>query len=270
MSDTCHLEAQLDGRRAGAADLAPLAFAGFAHFTAMQVRDGRVRGMDLHLARLHSASRTFFGRSVPDDLVRSYLRAAIAGKPLDLSLTVTMFSRNGEFSPAGSESDPAILVRTGPASDGPVGPLRLMAIEHERPLAAIKHVGEAAKTYYLRQAVARGFDDAAFIDARGRLSEATIWNLAFWDGEAVVWPDATVLPGITMAIVRRQLERLGVPQRRQAIPLERLREMAGAVVMNSWTPGVSIRELASIALPVSEPFVALLHQAYQGEPAVPL
>ncbi|WP_344838216.1 aminotransferase class IV [Nonomuraea dietziae] len=46
------------------------------------------------------------------------------------------------------------------------------------------------KTYFLRQAVAQGFDDAAFVDRQGRLSEATIWNLAFWDGAAVVWPEA--------------------------------------------------------------------------------
>lgn len=50
----------------------------------------------------------------------------------------------------------------------------------------MKHIGEVAKTYLLRQAVAQGFDDAAFVDRRGRLSEATIWNLAFWDGAAVV------------------------------------------------------------------------------------
>lgn len=36
-------------RPATATDLAPLAFAGYAHFTAMQVRGGGVRGLDLHL-----------------------------------------------------------------------------------------------------------------------------------------------------------------------------------------------------------------------------
>ena len=40
---------QRNGRTATAEELAPLAFAGYAHFTAMQVRGRRVRGLDLHL-----------------------------------------------------------------------------------------------------------------------------------------------------------------------------------------------------------------------------
>ncbi|MGY5137778.1 branched-chain amino acid aminotransferase, partial [Streptomyces nigrescens] len=47
---------QRNGVAATAEELAPLAFAGYAHFTALQVRDGRVRGLDLHLERLRSAS----------------------------------------------------------------------------------------------------------------------------------------------------------------------------------------------------------------------
>ncbi|CAM3761241.1 aminotransferase class IV [Kibdelosporangium persicum] len=86
-------------------------------------------------------------------------------------------------------------VRTAPPSSGPTGPLPLAVVEHEHVLPAVKHVGEVAKTYYLRQAVKQHFDDAAFIDRRGRLSEATIWNLAFWDGTAVVWHTSTSAPG---------------------------------------------------------------------------
>ncbi|MFT3691208.1 aminotransferase class IV family protein [Paenirhodobacter sp.] len=258
---------QIDGRTATADNLAPLAFAGFAHFTAMQLRGGRVRGLDLHLARLRSASVAFFGQAMPDDLVRSHLRHALAGGPADLSLTATMFSRRGEFTPLGAGDDPAILVRTAPPSDGPAGPLRLMAVPHERPLVGIKHVGEAAKTFYLRQAVARGFDDAAFVDHRGHLSEATIWNLAFWDGETVIWPDAAVLPGITMQILRRQLDAMGVPQRSEPVSLDRLQSLTGAVVMNSWTPGITVSAIGAVDLPGSASLVELLHHAYGNEPA---
>jgi branched-subunit amino acid aminotransferase/4-amino-4-deoxychorismate lyase len=139
-------------------------------------------------------------------------------------------------------------------------------VEHERVLPAVKHVGEVAKTYYLRQAVAEGFDDAAFVDRRGRLSEASIWNLAFWDGTAVVWPEAEMLTGTTMGIVRRQLDRLGVPQRVQQIRPADLPGMAGAVVMNSWTPAVPVRRIGSVPLPDAPAFEAALHRAYQAEP----
>lgn len=34
---------------------------GFGHFTAMQVRDRKARGVDLHLARLEEGNRALFG-----------------------------------------------------------------------------------------------------------------------------------------------------------------------------------------------------------------
>jgi branched-subunit amino acid aminotransferase/4-amino-4-deoxychorismate lyase len=258
--------AHRNGRAATAEELAPLAFAGYAHFTAMQVRGGRVRGLDLHLERLRTASVELFGRALPDDQVRSYLRTALEAGPADLSLTATVYSRAGEFTAAGAEVESEMLVRTGPPSSGPEGPLALAAVEHERFLPAVKHVGEVAKTYLLRQAVAQGFDDAAFVDRRGRLSEATIWNLAFWDGDSVVWPAAEVLGGITMSIVRRQLDRLGVPQRVQEVTLADLPRLAGGVVMNSWTPGVAVRRIGPVTLPEAPSFLDLLHKAYESEP----
>lgn len=270
MADSKTFRTILDGREASAADLAPLAFAGFAHFSAMQVREGAVRGLDLHLARLHAASQEMFGRAHSDDELRARLRTALEGRPADVSLTVTVFSRAGEFTSAGMPNDPAVLVRTAPPSDGPGGPLRLATVEHERPLAAIKHVGEVAKTYYLRKAAAKGFDEAAFVDAQGRISEATIWNLVFWDGDTVVWPEAEMLAGITMQIVQRQLKTLGVAQRQRPVTRESVRRLAGAAVMNSWTPGVPVSALGAQTIPVSERFLGLLRRAYQLEPAVPV
>jgi branched-subunit amino acid aminotransferase/4-amino-4-deoxychorismate lyase len=255
---------QRNGRAASLEELAPMAFAGYAHFTAMQVRGGQVRGLDLHLERLRLASVELFGRALPDDRVRSYLRAAVDAGPADLSLTATVYSAAGEFTAA--DAEPEVLVRTGPAASGPAGPLALATVEHERVLPALKVVGEVAKTYFLRQAVERGFDDVAFVDRRGRLSEASIWNLAFWDGDAVVWPGAEMLGGITMGIVRRQLESLGVPQRVQEITRADLPSLAGAVVMNSWTPGVAVRRVDSVPLPEAPSFSELLHRAYHAEP----
>jgi branched-subunit amino acid aminotransferase/4-amino-4-deoxychorismate lyase len=112
----------------------------------------------------------------------------------------------------------------------------------------------------------QGFDDAAFIDRRGRLSEGSIWNLAFWDGAAVVWPVADMLGGTTMGIVRRQLDRLGVPQRDQELTLAHLPALAGAVVMNSWTPGIAVNRINAVPFPEAPSFLELLHQAYRAEP----
>ncbi|ALD89453.1 Branched-chain amino acid aminotransferase/4-amino-4-deoxychorismate lyase [Cupriavidus gilardii CR3] len=259
--------AYLDGLPASAADLAPLAFAGYAHFTAMQVRDGRIRGLDLHLSRLRSASAALFGAALSDEQVRRQLRTALQAGPGDLSLTATVYSPEGEFTAHGTGT-PRLLIRTGPPSSGPGGPLSLQAVQHERVLPGIKHVGEIAKTWYLRQAVAQGFDDAAFVDRQGRLSEGSIWNLAFWDGEAVVWPVAEMLTGTTMGIVQRQLDRLGIAQRTREIRLADLPSLSGAAVMNSWTPGVPARRIGPVAIADAPEFLALLHRAHRAEAAV--
>ncbi|MBB1261736.1 aminotransferase class IV family protein [Streptomyces alkaliterrae] len=261
---------RLDGRTATAEQLTPLAFAGYAHFTAVQVRDGLIRGLDLHLARLRTASLEMFGRALPDAEVRSLIRDALADGSKDVSLTVTVYSTPGEFTAPAADAPPArphVLVRTGPPADGPAGPLSLATVEYERPVPAIKHVGEVAKTYHLRRAVRDGFDDAVFVDRRGRLSEATIWNVAFWDGERVVWPDAEVLVGTMMSTVRRQLERMGVPQVVRPVTVADLPALAGAVVMNSWTPGVEVRRIGSVELPEAADFTDLLHRAHRAEPA---
>ncbi|WP_026416567.1 aminotransferase class IV family protein [Actinomadura oligospora] len=263
---TTEFVARLGGRPATAAELAPLAFAGYAHFTAMQVRGGRVRGLDLHVDRLRTASRELFGRAVPDERIRELLRAAVEAGPDDLSLTATVFSASSEFTAGGGE--PEVLVRTGPPADGPRGPLSLAVVEHERDLPAVKHVGEVGKTYHLRRAVAAGFDDAAFVDRRGRLSEGTIWNLAFWDGESVIWPDAPMLVGTMMGVVRRRLEALGVPQAVREVTPDDVAGLSGAVVMNSWTPGVAVNRLGSAVLPDAREFVGLLHDAFRAEPPV--
>lgn len=257
----------INGHPATASQLNPLAFAGFAHFTAMQVRNAKVKGLDLHLDRLRNASLEFFGRAPSDELLRSYIRMAIQEGARDQSLTVTVFSPHGEFIADSMNVEPAVFVRTAAPSDGPKGPLRLSAIEHQRPLAAIKHVGEVGKTYYLHQAIRQGFDDAAFVNERGCLSEATIWNLVFWDGDAVIWPRAEMLKGTMMGIVQRQLERLAVPQRHEFITLERLKELSGAAVMNSWTPGIPVTAIASHTIGEARPLIELLHKAHEAEPA---
>nr|WP_300313205.1 aminotransferase class IV family protein [Halomonas sp.] len=259
-------QAQLNGRPATQEELVPLAFSGFAHFTAMQVRNGKVKGLDLHLERLRNASIEFFGKALPDEPLQSHIKTAIDKSPEDLSLIVTVFSRHGEFTADSMDVEPSVLVRTSAPSNGPEGPLRLGIVEHERPLAAIKHVGEAGKTYYLHQAIRQGFDDAAFTDRHGRLSEATIWNLAFWDGESVIWPKADMLRGTMMSIVQRQLERLGIPQRHEDISVARLANLSGAAVMNSWTPGIAVTAIGMHDIAEATPFIRLLHEAYEAEP----
>ena len=51
---------EIDGRQVSA-EVAVSIASGFGHFTAMQVRGRRTRGLTLHLARLEAANRELFG-----------------------------------------------------------------------------------------------------------------------------------------------------------------------------------------------------------------
>ncbi len=261
----------LNGHPATAADLAPLAFAGYAHFTAMQMRNHAVRGLDLHLERLLGASDRLFGQHLPSDRILEYLRKAVdAAGAADASVTCFITPRPGEFAPAGPALALDVLVKITEPARPPTGPLSLDVVRHERDLPEVKHVGEVGKTFLLRYANTRGFDDAAFVDHAGRLSEATIWNLAFWDGESVIWPDASFLRGVTMQILARRLRSTGVPQRIRAIRPADLDDSLSAVVMNSWTPGIPVSHIAGRTLARDPDFPPILNQAYLAESGVAL
>ncbi|MGW4249520.1 aminotransferase class IV family protein [Nocardia sp. NPDC004722] len=260
----------LNGEPATIDDLAPLAFAGFAHFTAMQVRNRAVRGLDLHLDRLRNASDELFGRHLPDERILELLSAAVESAPDDVSLTAFLSSRPGEFARADAEVGIDVLVKvTDPASPSTL-PLTLDVVPHQRHLAHLKHVGEVAKTQYLRQANARGYDDAVFTDAAGRLSEATIWNIAFWDGRSVIWPEADVLSGTTMQILQRRLAKRGIDQVTRPITVADLHGDLGGVVTNSWIPGIAVARIGEQSLGRSEELVKLLHDTYESEPPIAL
>ncbi|ENS5608069.1 aminotransferase class IV family protein [Vibrio mimicus] len=256
----------LNGQLVPSSEMTNLAFSGFAHFTALQVRNKRIKGLDLHLGRLRIASMKLYGRALSDDLVLSHINLAIKNGPENQSITITIFSPKGEFTTESMHSEPAILIRTSPPENGPLGPLRLAVIHHERTLPEIKHVGEIGKTYYLHQAKRQGFDDAVFINKNGNLSEGTIWNLAFWDGKSVIWPKADMLEGTMMEIIKRQLTKLNIPQRCEPINLNQLPKLKGAVVMNSWTPGICVTEISSNKFKSSDQLVSILRKAYDYEP----
>ncbi|MCQ4119712.1 aminotransferase class IV [Rhodococcus tibetensis] len=153
-------------------------------------------------------------------------------------------------------------------AEPPVGPLRLDVVRHERHLAHLKHVGEVGKTFFLRHAAARGFDDAAFVDPSRSLGEATIWNLAFWDGESVIWPRAGLLPGITMQVLARRLAARGVAHRTVDVHAEDLGVYSAAVVMNSWTPGIPVDRIGDHQFTDDEQLVRVLHAPYADESLV--
>ncbi len=232
----------------------------YGHFTAMQVRDERVRGLALHLDRLTASTRLLFGTDLDVELVRSHVRQAIAGEPA-LSVRVVVLTRAFD-----EPMTPEILVRTGPPHPADPAPLRLRTVRYQRDLPEVKHLGTFGLIHEARQARLAGFDDALFVDHEGRVSEASIWNAGFLAGNTVVWPEAAVLPGITMLAQQEALRRLGVPQETREVRPADLRDFDAVFVTNSETPGRPVAVVDDLVLPAADRAVALLAEAYETVP----
>jgi len=216
-----------EGRAASAEILAAPALVNYGHFSTMQVRDGAVRGFDLHLQRLDAATRTLFGSALPADRIRAELRAALqAFGSGDAALRASVFARDFDFGRADAACTPQLLVSLAAPAQVDVTPLRLRSVVFARELPQIKHVGTFALFHQRRLALQAGFDDALFVDAQGLIAEGSIWNLGAWDGQGVLWPQAPALRGTQERLLQAGLAALGVAQ--QVRPLH-LRELAAPV-----------------------------------------
>src|SRR6202007_929561 len=125
--------------------------------TAMQVRDARTRGLDLHLARLGAAHRDIYGKSLDGDLVRARIRHALGGKT-DASVRVYGYWAGLIVTVRGPQE---MLSR----------PYSMTVQQFQRPLARLKHVGSWGQGRFHELAIDAGFDDGLLVDETGRVFE---------------------------------------------------------------------------------------------------
>ena len=224
---------ELNGEPVDAVGVDLLRAASYGHFTSMQVRDGRVRGLDLHLERLDAASRELFGSGLPGDRVLAHVRGALhRSGARDASVRVAGFRG-------------ATLVTVSDPIAPTAAPPRLLAVEHERAVPHLKHTGTFALVYFGEQAQAAGYDDAIFVDRAGHVSEAAIWNVCFAAGDRIVWPRAAVLPGITMLTLQQGLAATGGGSEEREIPLADLGSYDAAYLTNSIDPALPVASITS-------------------------
>ncbi|MCP2328687.1 branched-subunit amino acid aminotransferase/4-amino-4-deoxychorismate lyase [Hamadaea flava] len=245
---------EVDGAAATPAQLETLAFAPFGHFTAMQVRDGRVRGLDLHLARLAQADDELFGAKVDGERVRALIRHAL-GDLADASVRVLNFGDQ--------PGDPVTTVVTvRPPFIAPVT-TSLLPVDYSRTVAHLKRTNDFGQAYWGRRAARAGFGDALLVTPGGAVAEAGIANVGFWDGAAIVWPEAPMLRGITLQVVQ---PRLALPQHHQVIRLAQLTDFPSAFVTNS--RGIAaVTRIGDHEYAVDAELMRELHRAYESAPA---
>ncbi|THA78215.1 class IV aminotransferase [Streptomyces sp. A0642] len=251
--------AEFDGRPATEDDLRRAAFFGYGHFTAMQVRSGRVRGLELHLERLDSANRELFELPLDGGRVREWIRHALhSGGASDASVRV-----HGLRPPGAAATTVMVTVR-GSVRMSPE-PVSLMSVPYARTAPHLKRAGDFGQTYYGELARRAGFDDALLTLPDGAVTEGAITNIGFWDGVSVVWPQAPALLGVTMALLERELPGAGVRSVRRTVPKDGLGAYRSAFVTNS--QGMApVARIDGTDFTVDEELMRRLATAYEAAP----
>jgi len=249
---------EVDGHEPSAAELRDAVMVTFGHFTALQVRGGRTRGLSLHLERLDAANRELFGEALGGERVRELIRHALVGGSGDASVRVIVRG-------AGAGPGVRIFVSVAPPFELSDRPQRLKSAPYQRPIAHIKRPGDFAQGYFIDRAKDAGYDDALLVATDGTISESGIANIAFFDGDSVIWPDGPQLAGITMQLVAPRLAEHGVPSRTARVTLADVSGFAGACVTNS--RGIApVDQVDDVTLPIAPAFVKALNAAYESVP----
>ena len=245
---------EIDGQNATVEQLRGASVAHYGHFTAMQVRDRRVRGLDLHLARLDTANHEVFGTGLDAAQLRHYVRHALGETTRDASVRISVFE-----TPGGT----ATMVTVRPPGDMQPALWRLQTVPYQRSLAHIKHLGDFGQSYFGRLAHRNGFDEALLTGPGGVICEGSITNIGFSDGDGLVWPSAPALAGITMQVLERTLPAYGLSSRHAPVHTADLGSFTAVFVTNSH--GIApVGQIDDLILPVDSTLTKMLTEAYES------
>jgi branched-subunit amino acid aminotransferase/4-amino-4-deoxychorismate lyase len=244
---------EYNGAAPTADQLRALALNGYGHFTAMQVRGGKVRGLDLHLARLDRATEELFGTGLDGTMVRDYVRHAAGNADVSVRVYVQR---------PYPDEQPSVLVIVRPPGGLPPE-FRLQSVPYQRSVAHIKHLGDFGQAYYGQLAQRHGFDDALLTGPDGLISEGSMTNIGFFDGSGIVWPAAAVLSGITMQLVQQGLADRSTSSRHKPVRLADVGSLASVFVTSS--RGIApVTQVDERKLPVDREFMTLLADIYDS------
>ena len=257
----------IDGLPATAADLTHVALVNYGAYTSFRVETGGVRGLDLHLARLEAEARELFGEPVGEARLRELMRTAVAGRD-ECWLRVSLFSPQISPRTPGWTGRPRAMTAVFPPPPPLAGPLRLQTQIYGREAAHLKHVATFGLIRARRTALAAGFDDALFVDAQGRVSEGSLWNIGFVRGGEVVWPQAPMLAGVAQALVQRGLPAAGLAGVSEPVGKADLARFDAAFICNSATPACPVASIDGLELGPAP--LEAVRAAWASQPCQPI
>lgn len=257
----------IDGAPASADDLAHVALVNYGAFTSFRVEAGGVRGLDLHLARLEAWARQLFGEALGEARLRQLMRGATSDRG-DCWLRVQLFASEVSPRTPGWTGTPRVMIAvTPPPSPLPDG-ARLQSQTYAREAPHLKHVATFGLIRARRTAGAAGFDDALFVDAAGRISEGSLWNIGFVRGREIVWPQAPMLAGVGQAVLERGLSSAGLAGVTEPVRLADLPGFDAAFICNSATPAAAVASIDGHAF--GPPPMEALRAAWASQPCQPI
>lgn len=133
----------------------------------------------------------------------------------------------------------------------------MQSATYVRDVPSVKSVGLFASLHHRRQAQLAGFDDALFVDQDKVISEGGTWNIGFFDGSRVIWPEADCLVGVTMALLKGAHD-----HDTTLVPLAHLPGMQAAFATNAAIGVRAIGAIDGIKLPETHGIIDTLRKEY--------
>ena len=255
---------ELNGRTPDLAETQRLASLNYGHFTSMQVRNQGVRGLGLHFARLADGNEEFFGwRAELDDehRLRELILHAL-GDARDASVRVS-------YVPGADPGGPpdVVVAVADPGPEEPAAPLRVrIDPDFRREWPEHKHAATMGLWRAQRLAVAAGYDDALSVGPDGMVREGTTWNVAFFNGDQVVWPQAPMLKGVTMVLLQIAMSMRGTPWTLRPVPATELPDFTAAVAVNSNAAAREITTIDDLAYSAGDKLAELIAETWRSVP----
>lgn len=255
----------VDGRPASADDLRQMAMVNYGAVTSFNYADGGVRGLHLHMERLAASARELFQLPLDESSVRNQLRACL--RVVDAAwVRVTLTAPGISLRVPEFVDRLAVGIWVSPPAAPMAEGLRVMTLRHQRELAHLKHLGTTGIVHARRKARLAGYDDALLTGEVGLILEGALWNIGFLQGESVVWPEGTMLDGVTRRLIGRGLENSRVPQVARPVSLADLQQFDGAFACNAATPAAAIASINDHLFTSNRDAMARLRQAWESQP----
>jgi branched-subunit amino acid aminotransferase/4-amino-4-deoxychorismate lyase len=256
---------ELNGGPVNLKDISSLTLYNYGNCSTMLVTQEGVRGLRLHLDRLNRDSQVLFGTGIDHDNIKHLIKHAVKNVQKPIAVRVTVFYKDFDLTKPVSQGKPDILITTRSAPSQTLPALSLKPMIYQRDLPAVKSVAVGSNLYRRHQAQLDGFDDALFVTLNEEISEGPSWNIIFLQGDKVIFPTTSNLPGVSIALLQQALSSQGVPTEARTIRLSEMPTMNGAVAASAVSGFRGVTSIAGKTF-VSDQALEMLQKVYEATP----